>query len=119
VSAAEDRLYGLMEIAEQQQAAVQRALDGLSAERAALARERERLAREIALIGQGTIKAAKEAVAAGFAGMGVEGVTAVRVATAPLLDRPEGMMADAASTEKALRRVVPGRAGGFWDALSH
>ena len=41
---AEDRLYGLMEVAERQQGAVQAALEGLAAERAALAREREALA---------------------------------------------------------------------------
>jgi len=44
---AEDRLYGLMEVAERQQAAVQAALEGLAAERAALAREREALARGV------------------------------------------------------------------------
>jgi hypothetical protein len=33
MSEAEDRLYGLMEIADRQQAAVQTALDGLAAER--------------------------------------------------------------------------------------
>ena len=53
MSADEDRLYGLMEIAERQQTAVQAALDGLAAERAALAHERERLTREVAALGQG------------------------------------------------------------------
>ena len=50
----EDRLYGLMEVAERQQAAVQAALDGLAAERAALAREREALARGVAGLQSGT-----------------------------------------------------------------
>ena len=45
MSETEDRLYGLMEIAERQQAAVQAALDGLTAERAALGRERQALAK--------------------------------------------------------------------------
>ena len=54
MSADEERLYGLMEIADSQQKAVQAALDGLKAERAALARERERLAGEIAALGQST-----------------------------------------------------------------
>ncbi len=66
--AAEDRLYGLMEVAERQQAAVQAALEGLAAERAALAREREALAR-------------------GVAGAATEGVAAVQAATGPLLSR--------------------------------
>jgi predicted mannosyl-3-phosphoglycerate phosphatase (HAD superfamily) len=42
--AEDSRLYGLMEVAEGQQAAVQVALEGLAAERAALRREREALA---------------------------------------------------------------------------
>lgn len=67
MSAEEDRLYGLMEIAERQQAAVQAALEGLAAERAALERERQRLARDIAMLGQGT----RQAVHLGsFAGEG-------------------------------------------------
>ncbi len=45
MSETEDRLYGLMEVVERQQAAVQAALEGLAAERAALQREREALAR--------------------------------------------------------------------------
>ena len=55
----EERLYGLMEIAERQQAAVQAALDGLAAERAALAREREALApgvRDVKISAQGAVR---------------------------------------------------------------
>jgi len=59
----EDCLYGLMEIAERQQAAVQVALDGLAAERAALAREREALARGVAGLQSGTQGAVRAAVA--------------------------------------------------------
>ena len=66
MSGEEDRLYGLMEIAERQQAAVQAALDGLAVERAALARERERLGREVAALGQGTRQAVQLAVAEGL-----------------------------------------------------
>jgi hypothetical protein len=47
MSVDEERLYGLMEIVERQQAAVQVALDGLAAERAALARERQTFAAEV------------------------------------------------------------------------
>ena len=50
----EDRLYGLMEIAERQQAAVQAALEGLAAERAALRREREMLAYGVRSLEDGT-----------------------------------------------------------------
>jgi hypothetical protein len=106
MSAEEDRLYGLMEIAERQQAAVQAALDGLAAERTALARERERLAREVAALGQGTRQAVSLAVAEGFAGAAGKGVEAVQVATRPLLGKLVGVTEDAERAETALRRVV-------------
>ena len=53
----EDRLYGLMEVAERQQAA----LEGLAAERVALAREREALARgvrDVQIGAQGAVQSA-------------------------------------------------------------
>jgi hypothetical protein len=106
MSAEEDRLYGLMEIAERQQAAVQTALDGLAAEREALARERERLAREVAALGQGTRQAVNLAVAEGFAGAAGKGVEAVQIATRPLLGKLVGVTEGAERAETALRRVV-------------
>ena len=106
MSEGEDRLYGLMEIAERQQAAVQAMLDGLAVERAALARERERLAREVAALGQGTRQAVHLAVAEGFAGAADQGVTAVKIATQPLLGKLEDVTQSAVNAEAALRRVV-------------
>jgi hypothetical protein len=106
MSAGEDQLYGLMEIAERQQAAVQAALEGLAAERAALARERETFAQEVALLRAGTREAVSLAVAEGFAGAAGKGVEAVQVATQPLLGKLEGVTASAARAEAALRRVV-------------
>jgi hypothetical protein len=106
MSAGEDQLYGLMEIAERQQAAVQAALEGLAAERAALARERETFAQEVALLRAGTREAVSLAVAEGFAGAAGKGVAAVQVATQPLLGKLEGVTASAANAEAALRRVV-------------
>jgi type II secretory pathway component PulL len=106
MSDAEGRLYGLMEIAERQQAAVQAALDGLAAERVALARERESLAREVASLGQRTRQAVQSVVAESLAGAAVEGVAAVRVATRPLLENLEGVTTGAVRAEEALSRVV-------------
>jgi len=106
MSGEEDRLYGLMEIAERQQAAVQAALDGLAAEREALARERERLVRDVAALGQGTRQAVNLAVAEGFAGAAGKGVEAVKVATRPLLGKLASVTEDAERAETALRRVV-------------
>ena len=106
VEAVQKQLYGLMELAQDHQTAVQAALDGMAAERAALRAERDGLARQVQdlqLATQGTVR---RAVAESLAGAAVEGATAVRVATTPLLDRVAGVMAEAGQAEAALRRVV-------------
>ncbi len=103
MSEAEDsRLYGLMEVAEGQQAAVQAALEGLAAERAALRREREALARQVQAVEGG----ARAAVAEGLAGAATEGAAAVQAATGPLLSRLARVAEQAGQAETALRRVV-------------
>ena len=102
----EDRLYGLMEVAERQQAAVQAALEGLAAERAALAREREALARGVAGLQSGTQGAVRSAVADSLAGAATEGVAAVQAATGPLLSRLAGVAEQAGQADAALRGVV-------------
>ena len=104
--AAEDRLYGLMEIAERQQAAVQAALEGLAAERAALQRERELLARGVRDLRMGTQEAVRSAVTDSLAGAATEGVAAVQAATTPLLGRLAGVAAAVGQAEAALRQVV-------------
>ncbi len=106
MSETEDRLYGLMEIAERQQAAVQAALDGLAAERAALGREREALARGVRDLQLGTQGAVRSAVTDSLAGAATEGVAAVQAATKPLLGRLAGVTAEAGQAEAALRQVV-------------
>ncbi|MCF3948605.1 hypothetical protein [Acidiphilium iwatense] len=106
MSEAEDRLYGLMEIAERQQAAVQVALDGLTAERAALERERRELARGVAALAQDTREAVHSAVAESLAGAASKGVEAVGKATEPLLDKLADVTAGAGEAEVALQRVV-------------
>ena len=106
MSETEDRLYGLMEIAERQQAAVQAALDGLTAERAALGRERQALAKTAGDLALGTRVAAEAGVQASLAGAATEGVAAVQAATRPLLGRLADMTERAGQAEAALRRVV-------------
>jgi len=102
----EDRLYGLVEIADRQQAAVQAALEGLAAERAALAREREAFARQVQGLQAGVQGAARAAVAEGLAGAAVEGVAAVQAAPGPLLSRLDSVAAQARQADAALRGVV-------------
>jgi len=102
----EDRLYGLMQLAIDHQAAAQAALDGLGAERTALARERETLARDVANLEQRMRAAVQAAVAEGFASVAVAGVEAVKLATKPLLESLDGVTADAERAEAALQRMV-------------
>jgi len=106
MSSPEDRLYGLMEIAERQQAAVQAALEGLAAERAALERERDKLAREVQALDVSLRTAVQAAVTGSLAAAATEGVKAVQTATAPLLGELAGMTSTAGQAETALRRVV-------------
>ncbi len=102
----EDRLYGLMEIAERQQAAVQAALDGLAAERAALEGERDKLAREVQALDVSLRTAVRSAVTGSLAAAATEGVKAVRTATTPLLGELAGVATTVGQAETALRRVV-------------
>jgi len=106
MSETEDRLYGLMEIAERQQAAVQAALEGLAAERAALERERGKLARGVQDLALGTRAAVRSAVTESLSGAASEGVEAVQAATQPLLGKLAGVMERAGQAEAALRGVV-------------
>lgn len=106
MSETEDRLYGLLEVAERQQATVQAALEGMAAERAALKRERDALAAEAKALGLSLRTEVRSAVADGLAAAATEGVQAVETATAPLLNKLDGVAATAGRAEAALRRVV-------------
>jgi len=103
---AEDRLFGLMEIAQGHQAAVQAALEGLTAERAALQRERETLARQVRSLEQSTDAAVRSAVTASLAGAATEGAATVQAATRPLFERVAGLTEQAGKAETGLRGVV-------------
>jgi hypothetical protein len=106
MSEADEQLYGLMEIAERQQAAVQTALEGLAAERLALQREREQLAHERQALARGTQTAVHSAVEASLARAASAGVQAVQAAAQPLLGRLDKVADEAGQAEAALRRVV-------------
>ena len=106
MSGAEERLYGLMEIAEQQQAAVQRALNGLAEERVALAQERQRLAEEASSLEERVREAVSAAVTTALEQVGKEVVATVREAAKPLLEDVAGLADGMAVAEEALRRIV-------------
>ncbi len=102
----EERLFGLIEIAERQQAAAQAALEGLAAERVALKREREQLAQERQALGLGTQAAVRLAVEESLSRAAGIGVEAVQAAARPLLGRLDKVADGAGQAEAALRRVV-------------
>ena len=104
--AAEERLYGLIEIAERQQAAVQAALEGLAAERVALARERERLGQDVHSLNRNVRSAVLGAVAESMHGAAETGAAALKAATGPLLGRLEQVGTSAGQAEATLRRLV-------------
>ena len=104
--AAEERLYGLIEIAERQQAAVQAALEGLAAERAALRAERERLGQDVHGLTRNVRTAVQGAVAESMHGAAETGASALKAATGPLLGRLEQVGTSAGQAEASLRRVV-------------
>jgi len=106
MSETEERLYGPMEIAERQQAAVQAALVGLAAERAALERERDKLAHEVKALDLSLQAAVRSAVTDSLAAAATEGVQAVQTATEPLLGKLDSATATAGRAETTLRRVV-------------
>ncbi len=107
---AEDRLYGLMEVAERQQALVQAMLEGLAAERPSGRRwrgsGRRWRAGWLAGLQSGTQGAVRSAVADSLAGAATEGVAAVQAATGPLLSRLAGVAQQAGQADAALRGVV-------------
>ena len=117
-------LFGLMAVAEEQQAAVREALAGLATQQAALEQQQARLEqwteavqaeaaglRRIAgEVGPGLARSTREAVETaverGLAGAGATATAAVQRAAQPLLDGLAGVSAQAGAVEAALRRVV-------------
>ena len=121
---AEQALFGLMAVAEEQQAGVRDALAGFAAQREALERQEARLEGCAALmqtevarlrratdeVGPGlalaTRSAAVAAVEQGLAGAGRTATAAVEGAARPMLERLEGVAVEAERVEASLRRTV-------------
>ena len=122
--AREQALFGLMAVAEEQQAAVREALAGLAAQQAALEEQRASLEQQAEAVraeaaglrrvagevGPGLARSTREAVAVaverGLAGAGETATAAVATAAKPLLDGLSGVAAQAGAVEASLRRVV-------------
>ena len=122
--AREQALFGLMAVAEEQQAAVRAALAGLAAQQAALERQQTSLEQQAEAVraeaaglrrvagevGPGLARSTREAVAAaverGLAGAGETATAAVAAAAKPLLEGLSGVAAQAGAVEASLRRVV-------------
>lgn len=106
MSETEDRVYALIDVAGQQQGSVQAALDGLAAERLALQRERQALARGVEAMREGASVAVRLAVQESLAGAGGTIATQAEAATKPVLARLAGVVETAGQAETAMRRVV-------------
>lgn len=102
----EEKLYGLLEIAEQQQVAAQTALDGLTSERAAFAEEREQWTESIGPLSEELRAAVLQAVTNSMADVMQTGTDAVKGMTTPLLDSLGVMSEQAKQAETSLRSVV-------------
>lgn len=121
---AEQRLFGLMAVAEEQQAAAREALDGFATERAALSQERAQLGEilEAVRTEAGWLRktaaelgpklalrvetAAKAAVKGELAEAGTTAATAVEAAAQPLLTQLSGVAEQAGAAEASLRHVA-------------
>lgn len=106
MSDSERQLFGLMEITERHQAAVQTALEGLVVERIALQREREQFARDWRALEIGLQVAAELAIERGLGRATLAGVEAVQAAAEPLLGRLDKVSEGAGQAEAALQQVV-------------
>ncbi len=135
MSEAEDRLFGLMAVVEDQQAVMQAALEGLAAERALVQGEREAFAKEMVatarrqqaagqvaldalenelgllrgarfVLATGVVTAVSVAVDKGLAGAATTAAAAVEEGARPLLEKLGGVVEGAVQAEAALRRVV-------------
>jgi len=103
---AEERLFGLVEIAERQQTVAQMALEGLAAERMALGQERQKWVDGLTLLSEDIPSAVLKAISDNMVGAAETGVEAVRGATEPLLDMMTDVSAEAKQAEVALRGVI-------------
>lgn len=106
MSETEDRLYGLMEVVERQQAAMQAALEGLAAERVALQREREKLARGVQGLEAGARAGVQLAVTESLSSVGPMLTAKVDGATQAMEGAVSGAASTAHQAQAAMREVV-------------
>ena len=110
---AQQQLFGMMTIAEEQQKAVKAAIDALAAERAAVAKERASMAQVLTAVNnaaQGVRRAAGEAVASSVAesmsGASRAAAEALGEAAKPVIDRLSGVVKAASNAEGKLNDAV-------------
>lgn len=103
---AEERLFGLVDIAERQQSVAQLALEGLAAERMAFAQERQQWANAVGPLVQDIRAAVVSVLSESLADAAESGTQAVKGAAEPLLDMMADVSTEARQAEAALRGVV-------------
>ena len=97
----QQQLFGYMAVANDQQKAIQTAIDTLTAEREALAQERIRLAQTV----QSISKAVRTAVGAAMGDAGETAATALETALNPILENFSGVIENTTEAGKAISQA--------------
>ena len=124
MSDAEERIFGLLALAQEQQAAVKAGLEGLAIEREALAKERGRLTAQLSVMtglsrdltvviqqvgpqmSAAAAKAATVALEKALHGTAERATTAVTLAARPVVERFEEAISSTGVVSEKLRRAV-------------
>ena len=101
----QQQLFGLMAVAEEQQKAVQTAIDTLTAEREALAQERIRLAQTVQSVSKAVGTAVGVAVRNQMGDAGETAITALETALKPILENLSGVIQTTTQAEHALSQA--------------
>lgn len=104
----QQQIFGLLAAAEDQQKAVQSALDGLNAERAKLAQVTAKVENSVPALRKATEEAVKAAVGASVAGASKTAVGAIETASGPLIGQLTTVVAKVKAAEAELSETMTG-----------
>lgn len=111
----QQQIFGLLAAAEDQQKAVQSALDGLNAERAKLAQVTAKVENSVPALRNATQEAVKAAVGASVSGAAKTAVEAIEAASGPLISQLTTVVTNAKTAEAELSETMTGL-GWKWAA---
>lgn len=113
----QQQIFGLLAAAEDQQKAVQIALDGLNAERAKLAQVTAKVENSVPALRNATQEAVKAAVGASVSGASKAAVGAIEAASGPLISQLTTVVANAKAAGAELNEAMTGF-GWKWAATT-